>query len=36
MYCPLFMKRANLNVQLGGDADLWREAGGRELLAANS
>jgi alkylation response protein AidB-like acyl-CoA dehydrogenase len=33
-YCHLFMKRANLNVQLGGDADLWREAVGREALAA--
>lgn len=36
MYCHLFMKRANLNVQLGGDADLWREARGRELLMANA
>ncbi len=36
MYCHLFMKRANLNVQLGGDADLWREARGREMLAANA
>lgn len=35
LYCHLFMKRANLNVQLGGDADRWREARGRELLAAN-
>ena len=34
MYCHLFMKRANLNVQLGGDADLWRELVGREALAA--
>ena len=33
-YCHLFMKRANLNVQLGGDADLWREMVGREALAA--
>lgn len=34
MYCHLFMKRANLNVQLGGNADLWRELVGREALAA--
>ena len=34
MYCHLFLKRANLNVQLGGDADLWRELVGREALAA--
>ena len=33
-YCHLFMKRANLNVQLAGDADQWREAVGREALAA--
>jgi alkylation response protein AidB-like acyl-CoA dehydrogenase len=33
-HCHLFMKRANLNVQLGGDADLWREMVGREALAA--
>jgi alkylation response protein AidB-like acyl-CoA dehydrogenase len=33
-YPHLFMKRANLNVQLGGDADLWREMVGREALAA--
>jgi alkylation response protein AidB-like acyl-CoA dehydrogenase len=31
-YCHLFMKRANLNVQLGGDADLWRELVGQEAL----
>lgn len=36
MYCHLFMKRANLNVQLGGDADRWNEARGRELLKANA
>jgi alkylation response protein AidB-like acyl-CoA dehydrogenase len=36
LYCHLFMKRANLNVQLGGDADRWNEARGRELLAANA
>ena len=34
LYCHLFMKRANLNVQLGGDADRWTEARGREVLAA--
>ena len=33
-YCHLFMKRANLNVQLGGDADHWLEARGREAMAA--
>jgi alkylation response protein AidB-like acyl-CoA dehydrogenase len=33
-YCHLFMKRANLNVQIGGDADLWRELVGREALEA--
>lgn len=32
-YCHLFMKRANLNVQLGGDADRLQEAVGREALA---
>jgi hypothetical protein len=26
------MKRANLNVQLGGDTDLWRELVGQETL----
>jgi alkylation response protein AidB-like acyl-CoA dehydrogenase len=31
-YCHLFMKRANLNVQLGGDTDLWRELVGQETL----
>jgi alkylation response protein AidB-like acyl-CoA dehydrogenase len=31
-YCHLFMKRANLNVQLGGNADLWRELVGQEAL----
>jgi alkylation response protein AidB-like acyl-CoA dehydrogenase len=31
-YCHLFMKRANLNVQLGGDADMWRELVGQEAL----
>ena len=34
LYCHLYMKRANLNVQLGGDADRWTEARGREVLAA--
>jgi alkylation response protein AidB-like acyl-CoA dehydrogenase len=33
-YCHLFMKRANLNVHLGGDADMWREMVGREALEA--
>ena len=33
-YCHLFLKRANLNVQLGGDADMWRELVGREALEA--
>jgi alkylation response protein AidB-like acyl-CoA dehydrogenase len=33
-YCHLFMKRANLNVQIGGDADMWREMVGREALEA--
>lgn len=33
-YPHLFMKRANLNVQLGGDADLWHELVGREALEA--
>ena len=31
--CHLFMKRAMLNVQLGGDLDHWREAAGRQALA---
>jgi alkylation response protein AidB-like acyl-CoA dehydrogenase len=31
-YAHLFMKRANLDVQLGGDADLWRELVGQEGL----
>lgn len=31
-YPHLFMKRANLNVQLGGDPDLWHELVGREAL----
>ncbi len=31
--CHLFMKRALLNLQLGGDADSWREAAGRAALA---
>ena len=35
-YCHLFMKRANLNVQLGGDADRLCEARGREMLALNA
>jgi len=31
--CHLFLKRAMLNLQLGGDADQWREASGRQALA---
>jgi alkylation response protein AidB-like acyl-CoA dehydrogenase len=31
--CHLFMKRAMLNLQLGGDLDHWREAAGRQALA---
>lgn len=31
-YCHLFMKRATLNVELGGNADLWREMVGREAM----
>ena len=31
--CHLFMKRAMLNMQLGGDADVWRERAGRQALA---
>ena len=34
MYCHLFQKRATLNVQLGGNADMWRELVGREALEA--
>ena len=30
----LFMKRAMLNLQLGGSLDMWRERAGREALAA--
>jgi alkylation response protein AidB-like acyl-CoA dehydrogenase len=33
-YPHLFMKRANLNVQIGGDADLWLEMVAREALEA--
>jgi alkylation response protein AidB-like acyl-CoA dehydrogenase len=32
--CHLFMKRAMLNLQLGGSADAWREKAGRQALAA--
>ena len=32
--CHLFMKRAMLNLQLGGDLDVWRERAGRQALAA--
>ncbi len=31
--CHHFMKRAMLNLQLGGDLDHWREATGRQALA---
>jgi len=31
-YCHLFMKRANLNVQLGGNAELWREMVGQQAM----
>jgi alkylation response protein AidB-like acyl-CoA dehydrogenase len=31
--CHLFMKRAMLNLQLGGDLDVWRERAGRQALA---
>jgi alkylation response protein AidB-like acyl-CoA dehydrogenase len=34
--CHLFMKRAMLNLQLGGDLDVWRERLGRQALAAYS
>jgi alkylation response protein AidB-like acyl-CoA dehydrogenase len=33
-HCHLFMKRAMLNLQLGGSADYWREQAGRQALAA--
>jgi alkylation response protein AidB-like acyl-CoA dehydrogenase len=32
--CHLFMKRAMLNLQLGGSLDHWREQAGRQALAA--
>lgn len=32
--CHLFMKRAMLNAQLSGSGDHWREAAGRQALAA--
>ncbi|MCB2077936.1 MAG: acyl-CoA/acyl-ACP dehydrogenase [Novosphingobium sp.] len=32
--CHLFMKRAMLNLQLGGDVDVWFERAGRAALAA--
>ena len=31
--CHLYMKRAMLNLQLGGSADVWNERAGREALA---
>jgi alkylation response protein AidB-like acyl-CoA dehydrogenase len=34
--CHLFMKRAMLNLQLCGSADLWKERAGREALAASA
>lgn len=34
-YPHLFLKRATLNVQLGGDNDMWRELVGREALDAS-
>jgi alkylation response protein AidB-like acyl-CoA dehydrogenase len=33
-HCHLFMKRAMLNLQLGGSLDLWRERAGRQALEA--
>ncbi len=32
-HCHLFLKRAMLNCALGGDADRWEEAAGRQMLA---
>lgn len=32
--CHLFLKRSTLNETLGGSADLWEEAAGRQVLAA--
>ena len=33
-HCHLFMKRAMLNLQLGGSTDHWRQTAGRQALAA--
>lgn len=33
-HCHLFMKRAMLNLQLGGSLDTWRERAGRQALEA--
>ncbi len=33
-HCHLFLKRAMLNLQLGGSLDAWRERAGRQALAA--
>jgi alkylation response protein AidB-like acyl-CoA dehydrogenase len=35
-HCHLFMKRAMLNLQLGGSLDHWREQAGRQALAASA
>ncbi|HEX7874124.1 MAG TPA: acyl-CoA dehydrogenase family protein, partial [Sphingobium sp.] len=32
--CHLFLKRATLNESLGGSADQWNEAAGRQIAAA--
>lgn len=34
--CHLFLKRAMLNAALGGDADHWEEAAGRQTLALSA
>ena len=34
--CHLFMKRAFLNLQLGGGADYWRERAGRDAMAMSA
>jgi alkylation response protein AidB-like acyl-CoA dehydrogenase len=35
-HCHLFLKRAMLNAALGGDADHWEEAAGRDALSASN
>jgi alkylation response protein AidB-like acyl-CoA dehydrogenase len=35
-HCHLFLKRAMLNAALGGDADHWEEAEGRDALSASN